>query len=72
MTTNERLQAIEERYLGQGAAEFAAHNGDAEDYAAQVFAREIFGADVDPIAPDLGIHTSLDLADAIRELIERI
>lgn len=64
-----RLQQIEERYLGgQSLAEFHATGGDIGEYARQVFAGVIFGPDVDPAAPELGIETADDLADALRAL----
>ena len=68
MTTNERLQAIEERYLGQGIGEFSDSGGNARDYAEQVFAREIFGPDVDPVDESLEILTADDLTAALFEL----
>lgn len=60
-----RTQQIEERYLGQSIQDFFANGGNAHDYAEQVFSGAIFGRDTDPTAPDLGIHTAADLAEAL-------
>lgn len=65
---NERLAEIETRYLGQSIEEFLENNGDTREYARQVFAREIFGADENPAAPDLGINSEADLIAALDEL----
>lgn len=70
MTTKERLQAIEDRYLGQSAREFFDLGGDFHEYAQEAFSRSIFGADVDPAAPELGIETAGDLENALREAAE--
>lgn len=72
MTTKERLQAIEDRYLGgQSAREFFSMGGNAREYAAEVFTPGvIFPPDVDPTDDTLGIGNADDLAHALERARE--
>ena len=64
------LREIEERYLGgQTPAEFLRNGGDEREYAHQVFTRQIFGPHENPAAPDVGIETEDDLAEALASIL---
>jgi len=68
MSNREFTQKIEERYLGQSIHEFLSMGGDIDEYARLVFAREVFGPDVDPRDEELGIETEQDLTAALEQL----
>lgn len=64
----DRLEQIQDKYLGQTIGEFLHDGGDPAEYARLVFAREIFGPSEDPRDPELDIETEGDLVEALELL----
>ena len=63
------LERLGQLYLGgQSMAEFVANGGDIEDYAAAVFAGEIFGAGTDPADASVNVWDMDTLAEGLDDL----
>lgn len=68
-SSSQRLQAVQDKYLGgQSMQDFHANGGNSKEYAQLVFAGAIFGAGEDPADASLGITTSQGLEAALLEL----